>query len=322
MTKAKTRMIPSPLTDGCLIIDNSMVEQLQHCPRSYQFKYLNRRIEAVPAPGRNFGSCLHAGLATRYKTFAEHAVTDVTPINDALSAYLLANPQPENDFRNLDHAFGVMRAYNRAYPEESFKILATEKGPIVESSFLLHIGSVSGTPIKYAGRIDLGIQDSTGLWVVDHKTAFQFGKAFEAEMAMDTGQLGYCFAFRQVFGQKPNGYITNAIRIRKPTRSDAYEDRAPVDASDFKRLVTCVDDDRLEEFVDTVMHWARNLLDYHWRGTFPRVSGKKGCVAKYGQCEYYTVCQAPRPSRDGLLASSLYEDNKWTPINQEKEKTE
>lgn len=310
---------PLSLVDNTLIVDNSTIEQLQTCPRSWLFKYGLRRIAAIPAPGRNFGSCIHEGLAARYTRYAEHQppLEDVS-VEVAMRAYMTANPPPENDFRTLDHALTVTRVYNEVYGNEAFKILAIPAGPLVEKSFLLPIGQVEGINICYAGKIDLGVRDTTGLWVIDHKTAFQFGQQFEKEMAMDTGQLGYCWAFSQIFGQRPLGYITNAIRVRKPGRKldelGNINQTAPVDKTDFNRLLTVVTQEKLDEFVETVHDWARFLIRCHNDQRFPRTSGKKGCVAKYGVCEYYDVCNAPKETRENLLASSLFMDNEWTPL--------
>lgn len=312
---------PLPLIDGALIVDNSYLEQLQHCPRSYLFKYGLRRISITPGPGRNFGSAEHEAFAIRYIRSGAKGVTPEIELEmeAALRNYFEKNPQPENDFRNVDHGIRVARAYNLNYKEESFTIQAASGTPIIEKSFLLPIGAISTNKygvvsVYYAGKIDLMVRDSIGLWVVDHKTAFQFGNSFEAEMASDSGQLGYCWAGGQIFGEKPNGYITNAIRIRKPKRGDVYEDRAPVDSADFKRLITTVTQDRLDEFVGTVLDWAGLLIRFHENNRFPRVSGKKGCVGKYGICEYYDVCNAPEASRENLLNSSLFQENTWSPL--------
>lgn len=303
-----------PIINGAIHIDNSNIEQLQYCPRSWLFKYGLKRIKVVPAAGRNFGSALHEGWACRYTQYGEHRVTDDSKQVEAITKYLHENPQPEDDFRNLDHALVVARAYNRHYQDESFKILTANNEPIVERSFALDIGTVQNIPVKYTGKIDLGVRDQSGLWVIDHKTAFQFGQQFEMEMAMDTGQLGYTWAFRELFKEMPTGFITNAVRIRRPKKGDEYNEIAPCDGTDMKRLITCVTPDQLEEFRKTVLTWVSTLLWYHDQDYFPRVSGKRGCIGKYGPCDFYDVCNAPIAAREGLLASSLFEDNNWSPL--------
>lgn len=309
---------PLPLVDNSLILDNSQIEQLQYCPRSWLIKYLKRRVAIVPGAGRNFGSALHEGWAVRYRTFGAGRVTDSTAIDDAIRAYYSEHPSPEDDFRNLDHALLYMKAYNEHYQDEPFRILATgDNQPMCERSFLLRMGAVRGVDIYYSGKLDLGIEDSTGLWVEDHKTAFQFGQSFEAEMASDTGQLGYTWAFRALFGTKPNGYITNACRVRRPKKGDEYAGIAPVDGSDFRRLLRTVTNDDLDELQQTVLEWAEVLLDHYERRRFPRVSGKKGCVGKYGLCEFYNICQAPAETREGLLAGPDFEENQWSPLKKE-----
>lgn len=308
---------PDIIQDGSISLDNSNIEQLQYCPRSWLLKYGLKRISAAPSAGRNFGSGLHEGWAIRYRTCGENEVfqtTEATIVTEMLK-FFQANPQPESDFRNPDHAVTVMKAYNRHYKMEPFKILTANGSPICESSFKLLIGEINGVKVYYTGKIDLGIQDTTGLWVMDHKTAFQFGRHFEMEMARDTGQLGYCWSFWKLFGTLPTGYITNAVRIRRPKKEDEYCGVAPCDHTDFKRLVTCVTEEQLVEFTETVLTWASLLLWHSERNNFPRVSGKRGCIGKYGPCDYYDLCNAPIAAREGILSSSNFIDNKWSPLN-------
>jgi hypothetical protein len=77
------------------------------------------------------------------------------------------------------------------YKKEPFKILPSSDGrPIVERAFAIPFGTVQNIPIVYMGKIDLGIKNNDGVWVQDHKTAFQFGDTFDSQMQQDGGQLG------------------------------------------------------------------------------------------------------------------------------------
>lgn len=305
------------------LIDNSTLELLR-CPRLYQYKSLCRRDSVAEKAGANFGSTLHVGWAVRYRRCGVNAVDPVAAesINSAMAAWLLDNPQPMDDFRDLNHAQTVMAAYNAHYQNEGFQIVNVKKTsddgviylePLVERSFALPFGLVDGMPCIYTGKIDLGIYDNHGLWSQDHKTAFMFGDNFDAQMSMDGGQLGYLWALKQATGVMPRGYIIDAVRIRRPTRKSEYDLTAPVDASDFKRMPFFVTEATLEEWEENVRQLIHNIFEYHKHGYFPM--HRWHCVGKYGKCEMFNVCSVGPESRESVLNSALYEDYTWSPLN-------
>jgi hypothetical protein len=226
-----------------------------------------------------------------------------------------ANPQPMEDFRTFDHACTVLEAYNKHYQKEPFSILLNSQGkPIVEASFALPFGTIHDRPIYYSGKIDLGIQDNAGVWVFDTKTAFMYGEAWEASMQMDSGQLGYVWALRQVLPPsiRVNGYIINGIRIRRPKKGDEYNAVAPVDASDFTRLVFHVHDDILDEWRENTCHAITEIFRYHAQDYYPM--RRSQCVTKFGKCDMFDVCSVGMASRESALYSNMYEENTWTPL--------
>lgn len=190
--------------------------------------------------------------------------------------------------------------------------------PIVERSFALPLGHVWGYPIIYIGKVDLMTEDHNGLWSgPDHKTAFQFGKGFHDEMAVDSGQLGYVWATEQITGRRPRGYIIDAVRVRRASRGKASEymenQDAPVDASDFMRIPFDVLPETIEEWRTDTLAIIESIFQDYERGFFPRHRWE--CVSKYGQCDYYDVCHVAKGSRESVLASTLFEDNEWSPLN-------
>ncbi len=318
--RASIGLPPLTFIDGAFLIDNSTLSLLK-CPRLYQYQSLNKKVLADSKAGRNFGSTLHVGWATRYRRCGNRPVgpEDVLAINDAMREWLMENPQPPDDFRNLGHAERVMAFYNLNYQMEPFDILTSPHSdkPIVESSFALPIGTVEGVPLIYTGKLDLGTKDRNGTWAgPDHKTTFQYGASFDADMAMDGGQLGYTWALAQVLGERPRGYIIDGVRIRRPSSSKAtkyIEAPAPVDASDFKRIPFDVSQDVLDEWREDVLELVALIFNFHRRGHFPRYRWQ--CVNKYGKCDFYDVCSIPRASREAVLTSTLYEENTWSPLN-------
>ncbi len=313
---------PLPLVDGAFLIDNSGLEKLK-CPRMFQYSELSRRTPCAERVGANFGSTIHRGLETRYNTVGTNEVNELTKVKIEVDmlAWLSENPQPESDFRNYNHACKMMAVYNSIYKKESFEILKNQAGkPIIEATFALPFGEVGAgidenlnlikVPIIYCGKIDLGIQDNNGIWSFDHKTAFQFGESFDKQMGMDGGQLGYCWALSQVTGKKPQGYIIDAIRVRRPLKRDEFSEKSSIDGTDFKRVPYYVSQDMLDEWKADVLALVQNIFAYHANGHFPR--HRWNCTNKFGLCDYYDICSCPREQRDMILNGSLFEENTWT----------
>jgi hypothetical protein len=306
------KLPPLPLVDGVFIFDNSSIEKFK-CPRAWQYAELNLKSPVAERAGANFGYTIHRGLETRYKLVDNNKVDAVTQfaIDTSMAQWLSENPQPENDFRNLDHACKMSRVYNQIYGNEGFEIIKNHIGkPIIEASFALPFGRVMNTDIYYSGKIDLGIEDNNGLWSFDHKTAFQFGDTFSKQMAMDGGQLGYCWALSQVTGRKPQGYIIDAIRVRRPSVKASFTGEAPIDATDFTRTPYYVSDDMLAEWKEDVMAVVTNIFLCYDADLFPRHRWQ--CTNKYGACDFYDVCSTPRAQRYMILNSNLFEENVWT----------
>lgn len=337
-----------PLIDNALFIDNSTLELLR-CPRLLELKWIHKKVPVAVRAGANFGSTMHRGLETRYTLCGTGPVlADHVPlINDSMLQWLNEHPQPENEFRNYAHACAMMREYNQQYGQEDFKILTTEKEkPIVESSFALPFGLlvyygnehvkteawdgtikcfeyVTNQPnvtkvvkIYYTGKIDLGIEDNTGIWSFDHKTAFQFGESFINQMDMDGGQLGYMWALQQVTGKKAAGYIIDAIRVRRPKKSDDPLSGS-IDKTDFFRRPFMKQQEQLDEWKTDVLHMIQNIANMAEQDYMPR--HRSQCVTKYGSCDFFDVCNTPLSQRDLILNSGNYEENTWSPLKQVEE---
>ena len=315
-------MKPLPLVDGCYLIDNSGLEKLK-CPQAFEYAEIWGRTPVSNRAGANFGSTIHRGREFRYKLAGTNEVNfeQQVQIEQAMREWLEENPQPEGDFRNFDHACKIMQVYNKIYKKEQFKILSNKNGkPIVEASFALPFGEVYNTPVIYCGKIDLGIEDHNGLWSNDLKTAFQFGETFDKQMEMDGGQRGYVWALQQVTGRKPEGYIIDAIRVRRPKKQDEFSEVSCIDATDFKRMPVYVSQEQLEEWRQDVLQLVANIFNYHSSEHFPRHRWQ--CTNKYGLCDYYDVCSTVKGQREQILNSSLFEPNVWTKgLKTESEKT-
>lgn len=312
------------------LIDNSTLETLT-CPRLYELKHLRMRDLVAARAGRNFGAGLHVGWRERYLRCGSAPVDESSEaaINEAMATFFRDKPQPPEDFRTLDHACKVMKAYNQRYLTEAFTILPKNDGtPAVEASFAFTLGHLKYQPlprdpeianaqdieIVYTGRVDLLTKDPEGEWVgPDHKTAFMFGQGFQDAMATDAGQRGYCWAFQQMYGRPPRGYVIDAVRIRPPTKKATYAGDAPISFEDMQRIPFYIFPDDIEEWRQDTLAKIETIFWMHARDYFQKHT--KMCVTKYGRCDMFEVCITARGSREAVLSSNQFEDLTWSPLN-------
>jgi hypothetical protein len=310
-----TNLPPLPLVDDCLFVDNAFMEHLV-CLRYTQYAELHRRVAASQRPGLVFGSAQHLALESRYRRCGS-AAPDLLQESDIaveLAAFFQRseNVPPEDDWRNANWAVEVFKRYNQAYQVEPFNLLTNEANePMVELSFVLELFVHNGIRIMYCGKIDLPVLWDNQLIVIDHKTTSVLGDYFFKDQRVSPQLVGYCWAFEKLTRRTVNGFCVNAIRSRQPPAK-------PVGGLDrwwaegFARHKEYI-------FPHTTEEWHRNTIDlleeFFWhyeRGFMPQ--RKKWCVAKYGDCPFYGVCDLPPSQRGVLLESSLFVDNDWTPL--------
>lgn len=303
-----------PLTDGAFLIDNSTLELLTTCPRALFYNSFLKREFAAARPALNFGGGIHAALEYRYRSRGNSGADYTLEVEQAkvLEDYFLAHPQPEGDFRQVNHAIEVIKGYNARYPVEQFSVLLDESGlPIVELSFMLELATINGIRVFYTGRIDLPFTEHGHIYIMDHKTTSSLGQQKEKEFLMSAQMRGYCWAFAKATGKECSGYRVNLIRVRPPAKSRPSLSQA----DDFERIPYYLRPGEIEEWRTNTIALIEELFWHASRDYFPMKT--RWCSAFTG-CQYFEVCSGAPHERDGQLASSLYTDKVWSPLNKPK----
>jgi hypothetical protein len=314
-----------PIVDNKLFIDNSTINTITTCPREAQYSYLQKRVSAGEKPALNFGEAIHLALAHRYTVDPQYTRESTErEMLDILTTYFGNHPPPEGQYRNLDLATKIVKKYNEHYACETFKVATLNDQIAVEIPFAVRLGDLHLPPfdspidLVYCGRIDMCVIEDDHLYTLDHKTAFQFGDSFWSEQSMSAQHLGYCWAIWQMTGTLPTGYIINGIRTRQPLKRDENgvskrSQRADVEDTDLERQHFYVDTDKLDEWKENTLSIVHNYCLNVLASNHPM--HRKNCVSKYGKCQFFEVCSLPTTQRDMLLASDLYTDQTWSPLN-------
>jgi PD-(D/E)XK nuclease superfamily len=324
---------PLPLVDNCLFIDNSAwMEGLATCTRALQYKSLNQRISAAEKPSLNFGSAIHLAMEYRYKTYQNRPVDQDYYNNLAViltDFFNLHQPQ-DGDWRNLNWCMEVIKKYNERFSSEEFLLLIDRNTslPMVELPFIIPLYQHKEIKVMYTGRIDLPISLDSQIFVMDHKTTSMMGSQFFDEMRRSAQQKGYAWAFSELTGQKVSGYIINGIRTKevpqyvlKQKDFKAKDGKVCTSESwwqeNFSRERYLLKSGDLEEWKNNTIDILEEFFFHYERGYMPQKT--VWCVGKYGKCPYYDVCQLAPEDRGVYLASGLFTNNEWSPLNLQKQ---
>lgn len=327
-----------PIRDNCLFIDNSMLESLQTCPRAFYYNNILKRRLIGGKAALNFGTACHAALEYRYKTIGNADPSTVEGFAqqqvNLLQQHFTLNPPPEGDFRDLNWATEVfVKQYNRHYGQEPFSILLDKTGkPMVELPFAVELYQHDNIHVIYCGRIDLPVMWDGLVWVGDTKTTSMLGDNFWKHYRVSPQMLGYTWAFWKSTGTMPAGFFVNAVRVsRMPAkfgeeakygkRGQLLKCSNPEEwwSETFKRDQEYVDAKKLSDWQANTIESIEHLFymaERHNAGNLDAFrAGKQWCCGKFGECQFYSVCDSLRESHADLLDSSLYEPNTWSPLN-------
>lgn len=299
------------LIDGAFVIDNSNFEYITTCPRAAYYQILRKRKGVGNSAALNFGGAIHAGLEIRYKS--SEAVALVTPKTysnqcSALMDYLERHSIENDEFRTGAFAADVLRAYNQNYTSEPFSVLLDAGGtPMVELSFAVPIGEVSGIPCIWAGKVDVAISWENRFWVLDHKTTSILGGTYFNQFYNSNQMIGYCWALQHLLNQPIAGALVNVLAIRRPTKTGK--------SIEFVRQRFEYPQSRIEEWQDNTLAIIEDFFQMCKKNYWPMHT--QWCIGKFGQCAYFDVCTVPTLQREMMLQSGLYEDITWSPLKED-----
>ena len=329
---------PLQLFGNKLLMDNSTLGAINTCNRSAAYKYLLHRQLNKPRAALFFGGAIHKALEVRdlHREVFCTRETEEEMINALVQYY--EGVDFGSDYRNLNYAINTIEKYNTVhrFDQEVAIEIGTPPRPAVELPFALPVGTIpigremtisdpdidNGTPHKqhvktieiiFTGKVDRVCEYQGGLYIFDHKTTSMGGPTFFSEFFTSLQFRGYKWAIQNILGRRIDGVIINGLVCRPPLKTGAVN-------YTFDRQAIPLDDSMIVEWQTSFMQTTQQWLDRvgaqeeHTDPSqaFPLNTGS--CFAKYGQCEYFDVCQLPVTHRPGMIMSPLYEDHSWSPL--------
>lgn len=196
--------------------NQSRVKTFLHCPKMYDYKYIQLLERKEKVRPLFLGSWVHRALETYYTDgdwkigHAEYVklwdkLFDEEKLALRKKGKQLGPPLPEIVER-------IMRSYVFYYKDDGWQVEAVEQ--ILETETPLKIGNRVWI---FKGRLDLLIRDTEGLlWLVDHKTASQIPQSTSFH-SMDPQLMMYPWAAERSLGIHISGVIYNYVKSRPPT---------------------------------------------------------------------------------------------------------
>lgn len=311
------------------------------CPTLWRNINVFSREGNRPNNATQFGTLFHTCEEVRLQNGYSEAVRQRQ--HEIIFDHFLHHPAPPDEYRTGDRMIQVLAKYNAKYSidgalekdnwdkaivmhegekmlERPFKVplctvpvnatLPYPKWQIVaneeESNFFLPVRNLH---ILLTGRIDAIISNSNQLFVVDHKTTSRDEREVTEAFHLSLQTRGYAWAAQQL-GFPVAGCIINSVLIRPPAKTD----RAQKPREGFERHTYFYDADRIADFVESAKLHVSTLVHYLVQGAFPQVSlsFKSPCP----NCDFADNCRLPRHQRSADLASDIYRDVTWSPINE------
>ena len=320
--------------DGCFLVDNSLIEKITTCPTKADFAYGQNRVPAGNQAALRFGLHIHSALALRNAKLFANVENDEEEQIALLTKDFTDTPLEDEGWRNLDSAVKVIKGYNacKIFNKSDEHILAHPKtgGPLIEQSLAIDTKRViSGHRIIYIGRIDRIMKLPDGIFVRDYKTTTMLGDMTWSEAQMSEQLKGYCWAYRETFGEEPLGYCYDVLAINESIQNAIFDEilgkiiPAPLKNGkeskamplrfESQRFFTREPAGQLDEWFENMLQQVETFLWHHSRGIYPH--HHRHCRHQYGLCEYFGVCSLPERSRASALASNAFKPDEWSPLH-------
>jgi hypothetical protein len=312
-----------------LEIDSSTFEN-RTCEKRWEYAALYKRQLGVKSPALTAGAALHAGLEPLYRC-GFTADSHNQGIEMACKV-MFDEPVPHDEWRTADRVVDTLNRYVAKWTPDNLQPLLDEGGyPLVERKFrlpLAHIpvgrqlayddytlfggemgrhSTIENIHVYWTGRIDLVAKFDGLVWVVDHKTSsYGQGDSFFSQFKLSQQMIGYHWAAQQLYNVEPVGVLINLIYWRPPVASGSYR-------TEFERQRFPYPEWLVSEWKANTVVMVSDLVSCLVRSNFPRFYPQ--CVGKYGKCPYLDVCSLPPEQRTSFLASDIFTDITWNPLD-------
>lgn len=211
-------MVDAP---GTKSVSHSELKTYERCPKQWHYKYEELLVPRQKSRPLFLGNWVHAALEAHYRNgdwkighapylkiwnslFEEERIALRKPRTRNGKTFPTIAPLPEM-------VESIMRSYVWYYRDDGWT------PHYVEHEFRVDTGvKIDGVQVLLKGIIDLIVEDSEGLWIIDHKTAGNIPEP-TAFHAMDPQLMLYPWAAKRALGIEVAGVVYNYVRSKAPS---------------------------------------------------------------------------------------------------------
>jgi len=230
--------------------DSSFLRTFLECPYRSYLRYIKRWVLIEEPEGRAFGAAFHEALDVYYEE--GKTLTDaITTLRENLPA------QVGDPTKSREHGELLLQEYFKKWGKDPWIIRDKE----VEFQVDMPNERI------FSGRIDLIIESSTGIYVVDHKTSRSVSSQFIKEYDPPNLQMeGYAYACIELVGEC-RGVIINGISTAK-NPSDRFCRIVPPRKPEIYPIIFKESVDRFESYA-AQNYFPKNLASCNHYGGCP-----------------------------------------------------
>lgn len=311
--------------DGFIAIDSSSFSNID-CDRKAKWAVVDK---IVPAGGRApliFGHMIHELLEWQLKTGkpidypsfmeeAEHIINRTERGEEKTNGARLNACMDER--RNVQEFLNLASSYcfNIKSKGDWIKPFDLEGELLVEKSFSLPLGTIEvqgkKVVVLWEGKMDvIGHCTRSGkLSVADHKTTSILGNKFLDDKMRGVQFHGYLFAASEML--KPLGLVVEDVLLNVMCkRKDGYE----FQTMRFSRPQHQVQEWRQETL--SALQVKFNSILLHLQNNTTPLGNRNFCCQKFGQCEFFQVCELNPSIRNTMLFDlNYFQISNWSALN-------
>lgn len=288
------------MTQRILSIDSQILNTFQSCQRKCQLSFQQNLKPQETAEALEKGDLMHKLLEVYYslqldnpnfntevwKTLREAGIDKPLdePHRFALKCAPFFASRMNMPMEEAEEVIYQFKEYSEYYKHDSWHPLAVEE---VGSKVLYEDEELK---VIYTFKIDLVAEQGRTIAPFDHKTS----KRRSAPSSLSNQFIGYCY------GLNLNNIVINKIGFQKTL--------SPKER--FQRFILTISKERIQEWVNNTVFWARALNDAMIQEQWPM--NLTSCD-KYSGCVFMPVCESDPESRLYKIERDFKVNEQWDP---------
>ena len=305
-----------PTLDKSLLrIDNTKRSAASTCLRLYYWKHVRFLQPTYGSTSLRYGIVWHEAMDAYYSYIARYGWTrDGKALEAAVRAahqeweHQSLTGQFYEDYRNLPNLLTSLLRFVSHFATDEGMLTILDSERVFECSICPTEAECSAfpglRPFTFTGIIDLIVNMSGMLWILDHKTTGQPLYTQVDRLNRSAQFKGYWYATKQITREHIAGFLVCFHHLSCYKRKDGSYGDPKIDFQRSPQIYTDAD----------LISWKESLLETTWRIQNAYRSNIWPCCDdscyNYGRCSFATLCEQNKPLGEENL-DGFHEADPW-----------